>query len=84
MSCLVFYVFETLSASVVTVIRMFEWLALPTLEHKVPGLNPAESRIQLLTVQHFVAQSLSLSPFHVERDVNHEVRAQLFKTNDVS
>ena len=43
---------------------MAERIALPTLDHKVPDSSPAGGRIQLMTVQHFVAQSLSLSSFH--------------------
>ena len=41
-----------------------EWLALTTLVHKTPGLNPTEGGIQLMTVWCFIAQSLSLSLFH--------------------
>ena len=38
-----------------------EWLALPTLDHNVLGWNPAWGRIQLMTVQPFIARNLSLS-----------------------
>ena len=41
-----------------------EWLALPILNHKVQGSNSAGGRIQLMTVQHFIAHSLSLSSPH--------------------
>ena len=41
-----------------------EWLVLQTLDCKVPGSNPAGGRIQLITERRFIAQSLSLSPFH--------------------
>ena len=38
-----------------------------------PGLNPAEGGIPLMTVWHFIALRLSLSPFHyldfVKRDI---------------
>ena len=36
----------------------------PTLDHKVSGSNPARGGLQLMTVQHFIAQSLLLSSFH--------------------
>ena len=51
------------------------------LEHeplKVPGLNPATGRLQLMIVQGFIAQNLSLSPScwydfsSVERDVKYQ------------
>ena len=45
-------------------ILVTEWLALPTEENEVPGLNPARGGIQLITVKCFIAQSLSLSHFH--------------------
>ena len=32
------------------------WLALPPIDHKVPGSNPTGGRIQLMTVLHFIAQ----------------------------
>ena len=41
-----------------------EWLALPTSDHEVPGLNPSRGWIQLMTEWRFIAQSLPLSPFH--------------------
>ena len=41
-----------------------EWLVLRTLDHEVPGSNPAWGRIQLTTIWHIIAQSHSLSPFH--------------------
>ena len=31
----------------------------PDLDHETPGSNPAIGRIQIMTVQHFIAQSLS-------------------------
>ena len=43
--------------------RVAEWLALLTLDHKVPGSNPARDKIQLMTVWHFISQDLSLSSF---------------------
>ena len=43
---------------------MAEWLALLTLDLKVPGLNPAGGRIQLMTLRCFIAQSISLLSFH--------------------
>ena len=41
---------------------MTEWLALPTLDHKVEGLNPAGDGIQLMTIE-LIVHSLSLSFF---------------------
>ena len=41
------------------------WFVLPALDHKILGLNLARSRIQLITVQPFFAQSLSFHPFVV-------------------
>ena len=38
-------------------ISLAEWLALPTLGHKIPDLNLAGDRIQLMSVRHFIAQS---------------------------
>ena len=56
-----------------------EWLALLTSDLEVIlGLNPARSRTQLMTVQHFIAQSFIQSFHHldmtnnVERDVKHQ------------
>ena len=43
---------------------MAKWLALPTLDQKAPDLNPINDKIQGMTVWHFIAQSLSLSPLH--------------------
>ena len=45
-------------------VRVAGWLALPTLDHKDLGSNPAGGGIQLMTVRRLVAQSLSLSSFH--------------------
>ena len=42
-----------------------EWLALPTSDLEILGLNSAGGRIQLMTVLRFIAQSLLLSPFIV-------------------
>ena len=42
---------------------MAKWLVLQTLDHEVPGSNLARGGIQLMTAQHFIAQSLSLLPF---------------------
>ena len=39
------------------------WFVLSTSDHKFSDLNPAGGRIQLMTVQCFIVQSLSLSPF---------------------
>ena len=36
----------------------------PSFGHEVQGLNTAGGGIQLMPVQHFIAQILSLSPFH--------------------
>ena len=36
-------------------VRLAEWLALSTLDHKVLSLNPAGGRIQLMTVPHLDA-----------------------------
>ena len=43
---------------------MAERLALPTLDHGVTGSNPAGGEILPETKRHFIAQSLSCSPFH--------------------
>ena len=40
------------------------WLVLQILDHEVSGTNLPEGRIQLITVWHYIAQNLSLSPFH--------------------
>ena len=45
-------------------VQVVKWLALPTSDHAVPGLNPTGGGIQLMTLRCFIAQSLSLSPFH--------------------
>ena len=45
-------------------VQVVECLEIPTLDHEMPGLNPARGRLQLMTVWHFIAQSLSLSSFH--------------------
>ena len=39
---------------------MAEWLALPTLDHEVPGLNPTGGRIQLMAALHFFVLFLNL------------------------
>ena len=55
-----------------------EQLTFPTLDHEVPGLNPATGRVPLMTVWCFIAQSLSSSIYrldmakNVERDVKHQ------------
>ena len=41
-----------------------EWLALPTSDHGVAGSNPAGGEILPEPKRHFIAQSLSYSPFH--------------------
>ena len=56
--------------------QVAEWLALPTLDLVS---NPAGDGIQLVTVWHFIAQSLSLSPFHVERGIKHQI-SRVFTT----
>ena len=43
---------------------MAEQLALPTSDHGVAGSNPAGGEILPEPKQHFIAQSLSCSPFH--------------------
>ena len=43
---------------------MAERLALPTSVHGVAGLNPAGGEILPEPKRHFIAQSLSCSPFH--------------------
>ena len=43
---------------------MAEQLALPTSDHGVTGSNPAEGEILPEPKRHFIAQSLSCSPFH--------------------
>ena len=43
---------------------MAERLALPTLDHGVTGSNPAGGEILPEPKRHFIAQSLSCSPFH--------------------
>ena len=43
---------------------MAEWLAVPTSDQEDLGSNPAGGGIQLMTVRHFIALSLSLSSFH--------------------
>ena len=45
-------------------VRVAERLALPTLDHRVPGSNPAGGEILPEPKRHFIAQSLSCSPFH--------------------
>ena len=43
---------------------MAERLALPTSDHGVAGSNPARGEILPEPKRHFIAQSLSCSPFH--------------------
>ena len=49
----------------------------PDLDHKVRGSNLTGGEIHLMTVQHFIAQTLLLTPFHylessnAERDIKH-------------
>ena len=43
---------------------MAEWLALQTSDHGVAGLNLAGGEILPEPKRHFIAQSLSCSPFH--------------------
>ena len=52
-----------------------KWLALLTSDHEIPGSNPADDRIQLMTVWSFII-TLSLSRYdlnNVERDVKHQI-----------
>ena len=45
-------------------VRVAERLALPISDHGVVGLNPAGGEILPEPKRHFIAQSLSCSPFH--------------------
>ena len=45
-------------------ISVAEWLALPTSDHGVAGSNPAGGEILPEPKRHFIAESLSCSPFH--------------------
>ena len=45
-------------------VRVAERLALPTSVHGVAGSNPAGGEILPELKRHFIAQSLSCSPFH--------------------
>ena len=45
-------------------VRVAERLALPTSDHGVAGSNPAGGEILPEPKRHFIAQSLSCSPFH--------------------
>ena len=45
-------------------VRVAKWLALPTSDHEVAGSNPAGGEILPEPKWHFIAQSLSCSPFH--------------------
>ena len=45
-------------------VRVAERLALRTLDHEVPGPNPLEGGVQLMTLRRFIALSLSSSPLH--------------------
>ena len=45
-------------------VRVAERLALPTSVHGVTGSNPVGGEILLEPKRHFIAQSLSCSPFH--------------------
>ena len=38
--------------------------AVSTLDHNDPGSDPAEGGVHLMTLWHFIAQTLSLSPLH--------------------
>ena len=49
--------------SVTWSIRVAEWLAIPTSDLEVPGLNLAWGKIQLMIVWHFIVQSFSLLIF---------------------
>ena len=57
-----------------------KWLALPTLDQEVPGLNLAGGGIQFMIEQCFISQSLALSSFYhldmfkimLKRDVKHQ------------
>ena len=40
-------------------VRVAERLALPSLDHEVPGSNPARDGIQHMTVRHIIAPILS-------------------------
>ena len=51
--------------SVLKSVPVSEPLALLTWDQEVPGLNPARCSVQLLTIWCFIAQSLSLSPLHI-------------------
>ena len=42
----------------------FGFLAVPTSDHRVAGSNPAWGKILPEHRRHFIAQSLSYSPFH--------------------
>ena len=44
--------------------RSGQWLVLQTSDYEVLGSNSAGGGIHLMTVWHFVAHSLSLSPYH--------------------
>ena len=45
-------------------VRVAERLALPTSDHRVAGSNPTGGEILPEPKRHFIAQSLSCSPFH--------------------
>ena len=45
-------------------VRLAEWVALPTSDHWVAGSNPTGGEILPELKRHFIAQSLSCSPFH--------------------
>ena len=54
----------TLSSSKIPNDRVAERLALSTSDHGVSGSNPAGGEILSEPKRHFIAQSLSCSPFH--------------------
>ena len=45
-------------------VRVAKWLVLAKSDHKVKGLNAAEGKTQLMTVQCFIVQNLALLLFH--------------------
>ena len=51
-------------------------MVLPTSDHVVSGSNPTWGGIQLITIWHFIAWSLTLYEYdlnNVERDVKHQI-----------
>ena len=61
--------------------RWPKWLMLPTLDHEVQGSNLVGGGIQLMTVQCFIAQSLSsrYDLNNVERDVKNQIIIRCLK-----